>query len=160
MKFATGLLTTSFVAAATALGATTITLYDPDLEAPAASNDDDEGADVNIFRNFVNDDFGDQPPGFSFTEAFTVETLNITGSARGSGSAVFGTRPFRSGRPGRKLRAGHAVRPPERSAQSPLRHRGSPVLQPRHRRSSIDLSSWSGPFTPLTGIEPEFQFTL
>jgi hypothetical protein len=28
MKFATGLLTTSFVAAATALGATTITLYD------------------------------------------------------------------------------------------------------------------------------------
>ena len=89
MKFATGLLTTSFVAAATALGATTITLYDQDFEAPAAFNDDD-GADVNIFRT-VNDDFGDQPPGFSFTQAFTVETLNITGSARDSGSAASGT---------------------------------------------------------------------
>jgi len=40
-----------------------------------------DGVDVNIFRT-VNDNFGDQPPGFSFTQAFTVETLNITGSAQ------------------------------------------------------------------------------
>jgi len=157
MKFATALLTTSFVAAATALGATTITLYDQDFEAPAAFNND--GADVSIFRT-VNENFGDQPPGFSFTQAFTVETLNITGSARGSGSAAFGTGYSDPDGRGGNFALGMLSDLQNDRLNLRFDIGDLPFFNLGIDVSSIDLSSWSGPFTPLTGIEPQFQFTL
>ena len=57
--------------------AATIVLYDQDFENPAAFVNN--GGDVNIF-NEVNTLYGNQPPGFVFTQAFTVETLLITGT--------------------------------------------------------------------------------
>ena len=60
----------------TALGQPVL-LYDQDFENPAAFVND--GGDVNIF-NSVNELYGGQPPGFTFAQANTVETLFINGS--------------------------------------------------------------------------------
>ena len=114
---------------------------------------------MSIFRT-VNDNFDDQPPGVSFTQAFTVETLNITGSARSSGSAAFGTGYSDPDARGGNFAPGmlsniqnDRLNPRFDIGDLPFFNLGIDV-------SSIDLSSWSGPFTPPTGIEPEFQFTL
>jgi len=54
-----------------------VTLYSQNFENPV--NFVNDGGDVNIFRT-VNDLYANQPPGFQFAQAFTVETLLIGGS--------------------------------------------------------------------------------
>jgi len=54
-----------------------IELFRQDFENPAAFVND--GGDVNISTT-VNENFGGQPEGFFFDQAFTVETLNVTGT--------------------------------------------------------------------------------
>ena len=63
-------LTASHVQAATVL-------YDQNFENPTEFVND--GGDVNIY-NPVNTLYGNQPPGFTFAQANTVETIFITGS--------------------------------------------------------------------------------
>lgn len=55
------------------------TLLDQDFEAPVGFIDTSGGGDVS--QQTVNSLYGDQPPGFLFSQDFTVETLNITGGS-------------------------------------------------------------------------------
>ena len=71
-----------------AASAASVLLYQQDFETPAGYVNN--GGDVNIFRP-VNQLYGGQPAGFQFAQTFTVETLNVTGSARGAGTAAFGS---------------------------------------------------------------------
>lgn len=68
--------------------AATAVLYDQDFENPF--NFVNDGDDVNS-SSTINDNYGGQPAGFAFAQRNTVETLNISGSNRGTGTAAFGT---------------------------------------------------------------------
>lgn len=59
-----------------------VPLYSQNFENPTGFVND--GGDINIFRS-VNQLYGNQPPGFTFAQNFTVETLRI------GGSEAFGT---------------------------------------------------------------------
>jgi hypothetical protein len=54
-----------------------VVLYSQDFENPVGFVND--GGDINIFRT-VNQLYGNQPPGFAFAQANTVETLLLTGN--------------------------------------------------------------------------------
>ena len=136
----------------------TIVLYDQDFGSPA--NFVNNGGDVNISTS-VNENFGDQPEGFEFAQAFTVETINISGSNRGSGTAAFGTGySDPSGAAGDFLIGMLATR------QNDLLGLSFDVgdlsfLNVGIDVTSLDLSTFGGPFVP-PGPDgaPTFQFTL
>jgi hypothetical protein len=54
-----------------------VVLYGQSFENPVGFVND--GGDINIFRS-VNQLYGDQPPGFTFAQTNTVETLLLTGN--------------------------------------------------------------------------------
>ncbi|WP_159980816.1 VPLPA-CTERM sorting domain-containing protein [Roseobacter cerasinus] len=146
----------SVIPASSAVQAATIVLYDQDFENPVGYNND--GGDVSIFRN-VNQHYGGQPPGFSFAQRFTVETLNVTGSARGGGTAAFGTGWSDPSGIGGDYAIGMLA-----NRQSDLLGLSFDVgnldfLNFRIDVSSIDLSTFSGPFVP-DGAVPTFRFSL
>jgi hypothetical protein len=125
-------------------------LYDQNFENPVGFVND--GGDVNIFRT-VNDLYGNQPPGFQFSQSFTVETLLITGSqAFGTGysdpSGIGGNYTLGMLSDQQDDRLGLAFNVGTRD-----------FLNFRLTISSIDLSSFGGPFVP-PGAIPEFEFTL
>lgn len=128
----------------------TVTLYDQDFENPAAFVND--GGDVNI-RNPVNTLYGNQPPGFSFAQANTVETLLITGN-----------QAFGHGYSDPSGKGGNYALGMLSSVQNDLlglsfNVGSNPFMNVRLDISSIDLSVFSGPFvTP--GAVPTFEFTL
>lgn len=136
--------------------ANTIVLYDQDFENPA--NFVNDGGDVNIFTT-VNENYGGQPAGFSFAQAFTVETLNISGSHRGAGTAAFGTGWSDPSGIGGNFSIGMLS-----SAQNDLLGLSFdigdlPFFNLAIDITSIDLSTFGGPFVP-DGAVPVFQFTL
>jgi hypothetical protein len=142
---------------ASAAGADTVVLYDQGFEAPKVYNND--GGDVNIFDT-VNDNYGGQPAGFSFAQANTVETLNVSGSRRGAGTAAFGTGYTDPGGTGGDFAIGMLS-----SAQNDLLGLAFdlgdfPFFNVSVDVSSIDLSVFGGPFVPSGGLAPEFKFTL
>lgn len=151
----------SFLAAAaltagTGATASTVVLYDQDFENPVGYNND--GGDVSIFRN-VNQHYGDQPAGFSFAQTFTVETLNVSGSARGTGSAAFGTGWSDPSGVGGDYAIG-MLSNLQRDLLGLSFDVGSlDFLNFRIDVSSIDLSTFSGPFVPA-GATPTFRFSL
>lgn len=127
-----------------------VVLYDQDFESPVGFNND--GGDVNIFRS-VNLLYGDQPPGFSFAQANTVETLFV------NGSAAFGT-----GYSDPSGTAGDYTLGMLSDAQNDLLGLSFNVgsfdfLNFRLDISSIDLSVFGGPFVS-SGAIPEFEFKL
>lgn len=129
--------------------ATTI-LYDQDFENPATFVND--GGDVNIF-NSVNALYGNQPPGFTFAQAFTVETLLLTGNQ------AFGT-----GYSDPSGIGGNYALSMLSSLQNDLiglsfNVGNNDFLNVRLNISSIDLSVFSGPFVS-PGDMPVFEFTL
>lgn len=126
-------------------------LYNQDFENPAAFVND--GGDVNIF-NSVNTLYGNQPPGFTFAQDFTVETLLITGSL------AFGTGYSDPAGTGGNYALGMLS-----SAQNDLLGLAFDVgannfLNVSLDISSIDLSVFGGPFVPAGGAAPVFEFTL
>ena len=139
-----------------AASAATVVLYDQDFENPANYNND--GGDVNIFTT-VNENYGNQPVGFSFAQAFTVETLNISGSDRGGGTAAFGTGWSDPSGIGGDFAIGMLS-----STQNDLLGLSFdigdlPFFNLSIDITSIDLSTFGGPFVP-EGVTPIFQFTL
>ena len=125
-------------------------LYDQDFESPAAFVNN--GGDVNIF-NPVNQLYGNQPPGFSFAQAFTVETLLVTGTqAFGTGysdpAGTAGNYTLGMLSTGQDDRLGLAFDVGTND-----------FLNVFMDISSIDLSVFGGPFVP-PGAVPAFQFTL
>jgi hypothetical protein len=132
-------------------------LYDQDFESPV--NYVNDGGDINIFRT-VNDLYGNQPPGFSFNQAFTSETLNITGSQRGGGSAAFGTGYSDPSGTGGNFAIG-MLSDAENDLTSLVFNVGAfDFLNVGVDVSSIDLDRFGGPFIPAGGAAPTFRFTL
>lgn len=125
-------------------------LYDQNFENPAAFVND--GGDVNI-NNSVNILYGNQPPGFTFAQANTVETLLITGS-----------QAFGHGYSDPSGKGGSYALGMLSDAQNDLLGLSFNVgsntfLNVRLDISSIDLSVFGGPFVP-PGAVPTFEFTL
>jgi hypothetical protein len=87
MKGLFGATLSAALLAAGAGSAGTILLYDQDFESPSGY----VNAGFDVSQQNVNSLYGNQPPGFTFAQQFTVETLNITGSQRGGGTAAFAT---------------------------------------------------------------------
>jgi hypothetical protein len=136
-------LTASHVQAATVL-------YDQDFENPTAFVND--GGDVNIY-NPVNTFYGNQPPGFTFAQANTVETIFITGSQ------AFGIGYSDPSAVGGSYALGMLS-----NVQNDLLGLSFDVgdynfLNVSLNISSIDLSVFGGPFVQ-TGEIPVFEFTL
>ena len=134
---------------ATQTHATTI-LYNQDFENPAAFNND--GGDVNIF-NTVNDLYGNQPPGFTFAQAFTVETLLVTGNQ------AFGTGYSDPEGIGGNYTLGMLSNFENDLLGLSFNVNNNKFLNVRLDISSIDLSVFSGPFVS-PGAVPVFEFTL
>lgn len=132
-----------------------VTLYSQDFENPTGFVND--GGDVNIFRT-INDLYGNQPAGFQFAQAFTVETLlvggsqawNVPGNPGGGFKDPQGT-------------AGQHVISMLSTTQNDLlalsfNVADKPFLNLTLDVSSIDLNSWGGPF--FDGKAPKFEFSL
>lgn len=142
--------------AAAPVAASTL-LYDQDFESPVGYVND--GGDINIFRT-VNDLYGNQPPGFLFNQAFTSETLNITGSQRGGGSAAFGTGYSDPSGIGGNFAIG-MLSDAQNDLTSLIFDVGAfDFLNVGVDVSSIDLDRFGGPFIPAGGTAPTFRFTL
>lgn len=127
-----------------------VILYDQDFENPTGFVND--AGDVNIRRN-VNQLYGNQPPGFTFTQTFTVETLFVngnqafgTGYSDPSGTAGNYTLGMLSNAQNDRLGLAFDVG-------------ANDFLNVFLDISSIDLSVFGGPFVP-PGAAPEFRFTL
>lgn len=126
-------------------------LYLQDFEHPSGFVND--AADVNIHRS-VNDLYGDQPPGFSFAQDYTVETLLVTGTA------AFGTGyADPSGKGGNYVLGMRSFNEDDLIALSFDVGRYE-YLNLGLIVSNIDLSAWGGPVVPEEGVVPTFQFTL
>lgn len=130
--------------------ATTVVLYDQDFENPAAFVNN--GGDVNI-SNSVNTLYGNQPPGFTFAQAFTVETLLV------NGSQAFGTGYSDPSGKGGNYVLGMLSNAQDDKLGLSFNIGSSDFLNIRLDISSIDLSVFGGPFVPA-GVEPVFEFTL
>jgi hypothetical protein len=131
--------------------ATAIVLYDQDFESPAAFVND--GDDINSF-NSVNTLYGNQPPGFVFTQTFTVETLLITGTQ------AFGTGYSDPSGIGGNYALGMLSTVQNDLLGLAFNVNGFKFLNVSLNISSIDLSTFGGPFVPVDGAIPTFGFTL
>lgn len=131
-------------------------LYFQDFEQPAAYAND--GGDVNI-RRLVNDNYGDQPPGFRFAQQYTVETLNVTGHARGGRGAAFGSGYRDPDGWGGNFAIGMLATAQDDRLGLVFDLAGYRHLNITLDVSSIDVSQWGGPYVPA-GAEPEFALTL
>jgi len=145
------------LAVSSSVHAASITLYNQDFESPNGYQND--GGDVNIFRT-VNDNYSGQPAGFTFAQTNTVETLNITGSNRGAGTAAFGTGWSDPDGIGGNFAIGMLS-----DVQNDLLGLSFDVgafafFNVAVDVSSIDLSTFNGPFIPATGLAPIFRFSL
>jgi hypothetical protein len=141
----------SVVLGASITQAATVVLYDQDFESPNGFVND--GGDVNIFRT-VNQLYGNQPPGFTFAQNFTVETLLITGNQ------AFGTGYSDPSGKGGNYALGLLSDVQNDLLGLSFNVGANRFLNVRLDISSIDLSVFSGPFVPVSGLAPVFEFTL
>lgn len=144
------LIFSAVLAFASSAHAVTTILYDQDFENPAAFVND--GGDVNIF-NSVNTLYGNQPSGFTFAQAFTVETLLV------NGNQAFGTGYSDPSGIGGNYTLGMLSNLQNDKLGLSFNIGSNDFLNVRLDISSIDLSVFSGPFVPA-GAEPVFEFTL
>jgi len=128
----------------------TFILYDQNFENPTGFVND--GGDINIFRT-VNQLYGNQPPGFTFAQNFTVETLLITGNR------AFGTGYSDPQGIGGNYALGMLSTLQNDFLSLSFNVQGQPFLNFRLNISSIDLDRFSGPFNS-TGAVPVFELTL
>jgi hypothetical protein len=146
----------AFLLIGTTTQAATVVLYDQDFESPV--NYVNDGGDLSI--DTVNEHYGGQPPGFSFAQTFTVETLNVSGSNRGVGTAAHGTGWLDPTGIGGNFALGMLSSAQDDRLGLSFDVGSLPFFNFRLDVSSIDLTSFSGPFVPPGGAVPTFQFTL
>lgn len=126
-------------------------LYRQNFEAPTGFVND--GGDVNIFRT-VNQLYSNQPPGFTFAQTNTVETL-----------LVGGTQAWGTGFRDPQAVAGRYVLGLLATVENDFlglafNVGASAFLNFRFDISSIDLDRWGGPFVPTGGATPTFRVSL
>lgn len=142
-------LTTAIAAIAMPASAATLVLYSQDFENPSGFFKDYR--DINIYKS-INTLYGNQPPGFTFAQTNTVETLLITGnkafgtgysdpSGKGGNYALGMLSSYQNDLLGLSFNVGN-----------------SPFLNFRLDISSIDLGFIFPFVTP--GAVPIFEFTL
>lgn len=136
--------------------AASVVLYNQNFENPAAYHND--GADVNIYRT-VNDNYANQPDGFQFQQQYTVETLNVSGSDRGTGSAAWGTGWSDPSGKGGNFAIGMLGKLNADLLGLSFDVGDYDFFNVSVDVSSIDLSSWGGPFVN-PGDVPVFRFSL
>lgn len=136
--------------------AATVVLYDQDFENP--KNFVNNRDDVNISTT-VNENYGGQPSGFTFAQAFTVETLNLTGSQRGNRGAAFDTGYSDPSGLGGDFALGIWDGQDDRLGLS-FDVGSRDFLNLGLILSSIDLSTFQGPFLPPDGLTPTLGFKL
>lgn len=127
-------------------------LYQQDFESPVGFVND--GGDVNINRT-VNQLYSGQPVGFTFAQAFTVETLLVGGNQAHGGQGFQDPAGI----------AGRHVLGMLSSTQNDLLGLAFNIgafkfLNFRLDISSIDLANFGGPFVPVGGAAPTFRFSL
>lgn len=132
-----------------------VTLYTQDFENPTGFVND--GGDVNIYRT-INQLYGNQPPGFEFAQAFTVETLLVGGTQAWNVPA----NPGGGFKDPQGLAGTHVISMLS-TVQNDLLALSFNVgdnsfLNLALDISSIDLNSWGGPF--FDGKAPKFLFSL
>jgi hypothetical protein len=127
-----------------------VTLYDQNFENPVGFVND--GGDVNIFRT-VNQLYGNQPPGFTFAQANSVETLRITGTQ------AFGTGYSDPSGQGGNYALGMLSTVNDDRLGLSFNVGSFQFLNFGLDISSIDLSVFGGPFV-APGAVPVFRFTL
>lgn len=152
--------TQSFGIVATSLGlavfltphvnAATLVLYDQNFENPSGFVND--GGDVNIYRS-VNILYGNQPPGFTFAQRNSVETLLI------NGNRAFGTGYSDPSGKGGNYALGMLSSRNDDLLGLSFNVGSNQFLNARLDISSIDLSVFQGPFV-APGAVPIFEFTL
>ena len=125
-------------------------LYDQNFENPTGFVND--GGDINISRS-VNQLYGNQPPGFTFAQANTVETLLVTG-----------TQAFGAGYSDPQGIGGNYVLGMLSTFQNDLlglsfNMQGQTFLNFRLDISNIDVDRFNGPFNPPDSV-PVFEITL
>jgi hypothetical protein len=130
--------------------ASAVILYDQNFENPTGFVND--GGDVNIFRD-VNQLYGNQPPGFTFSQTFTVETLLVTGNQ------AFGTGYSDPSGTAGNYTLGMLSNLQDDRLGLAFDVGSNDFLNVFLDISSIDLSVFGGPFVP-PGAAPEFRFTL
>ncbi|MDX2038317.1 MAG: PEP-CTERM sorting domain-containing protein [Isosphaeraceae bacterium] len=142
------------VVALTAAGSASagITLYDQNFENPTGFVN--EGGDINISRT-VNQLYGNQPVGFTFAQAFTVETLLI------NGTQAFGTGYSDPQAIGGKYALGLLSTRQDDLLGLSFNLQGNDFLNFRLNISSIDLDRFGGSFNPANGSAvPVFEIKL
>jgi hypothetical protein len=127
-----------------------VVLYNQDFEGPVGFVND--GGDININRT-VNQLYGGQPPGFTFAQAFTVETLLLTGNQ------AFGTGYSDPQHVGGNYALGMLSTSQDDLLSLSFNMQGYNFLNFRLDISSIDLDRFGGPFNPPGSI-PVFEITL
>lgn len=138
-------------------GATTI-LLDQNFENPTGFVND--GGDVNGTRS-VNDNYGNQPVGFFYAQANTVETLRVWGDQAWAAQQMpnphgFNDPQFRAG----KYAVGMLSDVENDILAMMFSVDQYQFLNFRLDISSIDLDSWGGPFVPPGGVAPTFRISL
>lgn len=128
-----------------------VVLYNQNFEAPTGFVND--GGDINISRT-VNQNYGNQPPGFTFAQANTVETLLLTG-----------TQAFGVGYSDPQAIGGNYALGMLSTLNNDLlglsfNTQNLAFLNFRLNISSIDLDRFSGPFNPTSGSVPVFEIRL
>lgn len=146
MRFLPG-LTLVLTLLASDLHASTV-LYVQTFENPTGFVND--GGDVNINRT-VNQLYGNQPPGFTFAQTNTVETL-LVGGSQAWGTGLLDPQGI----------AGRYALGMLSNVQDDLLGLSFDIGQFRYLNfrldiSSIDINSWGGPFNSTA---PTFRFTL
>lgn len=149
------LLSASFMTAGEARAATL--LYQQNFEAPTGFVDT---SGIDVSQQSVNSLYGNQPPGFTFAQQFTVETLEL------NGGVAFGTGYIdNSGRAGNYM--GGMLSTGQNDRLGLAFNVGSfDFLNMSIDVTSIDLDGLGGPFIPGSGVttdpgtEPTFRFTL
>jgi hypothetical protein len=130
-----------------------VLLYNQNFESPAAFVNN--GGDINIFNN-VNTLYGNQPPGFTFAQANTVETLLITGTqAFGVG---YDDPQGIGGNYALGMLSGFNTENDFLSLSFNVQ--GQDFLNFQLNISSIDLDRFGGPFNPVSGSIPAFNIVL
>jgi hypothetical protein len=132
-----------------------VTLYTQDFEQPVGFVND--GGDVNIYRT-INDLYGNQPSGFQFAQAFTVETLLVGGSQAWNVPA----NPGGGFKDPQGIAGSHVISMLSTSQDDLLalsfNVAAYKFLNFKLDISSIDLDTFGGPF--FDGKAPTFKFSL
>ena len=135
------LLSASYVSAGDARAATL--LYQQNFEAPVGYIDT---SGVDVSQQSVNSLYGNQPPGFTFAQQFTVETLEL------NGGVAFGTGYIDSSGTAGNYMGGRLSTGEDDRLGLAFNVSSFDFLNMNIGVTSIDLAGLGGPFVPGFGV--------